>query len=181
MEKDTNNAAAIGIIGGTDGPTAIFTTGPSGKLPLKAKIRTCVYQIKCRRAAKKITPGTHSLAEVATYARERYHAVEADRTSHSFIAQKRILREYLQFRQKDASSDIPMDFHIYEIRMTDSLLELAIDYINESFGVSYSGKKKAVRQLQKITKDLYLYYGVKEEDIQNKTQRYQSLLGVLSR
>lgn len=181
MKKHMKEAAAIGIIGGADGPTAIFMTGPGVKLPLKAKIRKRIYQFKRRRSERKITAGTHSLSEVADYAMEHYHAVEADQENDSFITQRNILRESLLYRRKDAQPDLPMDFHIYEIRMEDSLLEVAIDYINDSFCVSYSGRKKAARQFHTITKDLYVYYGVSEEDIQNKTKRYHALLGVLSR
>lgn len=186
MKKYVDDAAAIGIIGSADGPTAIFMTGEAIKLPLKAKIRKRIDQYKRRRAEKRITAGAHSLPEVADYALERYHAVEVDQTSHSFIVQKNILREALLFRRKDsqpdsAASDIPMDFHIYEIRLGNDLLEIAIDYLSKSFAVSYSGRKKAVRQFQKITKDLYTYYGVSEDDIRNKSERYLSLLGVLSR
>lgn len=181
MKEYMNEAASIGIIGGADGPTAIFMTGETIKLPLKAKIRKRIYQYKRRRAEKRITPSSHSLPEVAAYAMENYDAVETDQSSHSFIAQRNILRECLLFRHKDTSPDIPMDFHIYEIRLDENLLELAIDYINGSFGVSYSGRKKAVRQFKKIAKDLYIYYGVTDEDIQDKTERYLSLLGVLSR
>ena len=181
MENYIEDAAAIGIIGGTDGPTAIFMTGPGIKLPLKSKLRKHIYQYRRRSAEKKITAASHSLPEVAAYAMERYNAVAADQTNHSLIAQRNILRESLLFRHTDAPPDIPMDFHIYEIRMDDSLLEIAIDYINDSFGVSYSGRKKAVRQFHKIAKDLYTYYGVSEEDIHNRSERYLSLLGVLSR
>ena len=188
MKKDIEDAAAIGIIGGADGPTAIVMSGPAVKLPFKARIRKRIYQYRRHRAEKKITAGTHSLPEVADYTMKHYHAEEASQINHSFIAQKKVLKEYLLFRSKetrpnmdDAETDFPMDFHVYEIRIDDSLLEVAIDYLHESFGVSYSGRKKAIKRFQKIAKDLYVYYGVSEADIQNKTQRYLSLLGILSR
>ena len=44
---------------------------------------------------------------------------------------------------------------------------------------SFSGDKKTMKQLKKLFKKMYLYYGVTAEDIKNETERYKSLLGVL--
>ena len=75
---------------------------------------------------------------------------------------------------------IPMNFHLYEIRIGDDSLEMNIDYIWNIFAISYSGNKKVMKQFQKISKDLYIYYGVSEDDIKKKTERYLSLVTVLS-
>ena len=75
---------------------------------------------------------------------------------------------------------IPMDYHLYEIRTRDVLLEMEIDYIWDVFGVSFIGTDKTIKQLRKISKDLYHYYGVNEEDIRNKTERYTALVVALS-
>ncbi len=187
MKNCMDDAAAIGIIGGADGPTSIIMSEQTAKLPLRVRIRKGIYQRRRRRMQKKIASGCHTLGEVAAYAVERYHAVQADDKNPDFIVQQAVLKECLLFRRKEMQPDIeytkvdiPMDFHIYEIRMEDSRLELAIDYINDSFAVSYCGRKKAVGHFKKITKDLYSYYGVSETDIENKTERYCALLGVLS-
>ena len=47
-------------------------------------------------------------------------------------------------------------------------------------GVSYSGNKAVMKKFKKIAKDLRSYYGVTEDDIKNKTQRYSSLITELS-
>ena len=73
-----------------------------------------------------------------------------------------------------------MNFHIYEIRIGDDFLEMVIDYIWSIFGISYSGTKKVMKQFKKISKDLYIFYGVSEDDIKNKTERYLSLVTALS-
>jgi hypothetical protein len=52
---------------------------------------------------------------------------------------------------------IPMNFHLYEIRIGDDYLEMDIDYIWNTFGISYSGNKKVMKQFKKISKDLYIY------------------------
>ena len=46
--------------------------------------------------------------------------------------------------------------------------------------ISYSGNKKVMKQFEKISKDLYIYYGVSEDDIKKKTERYLSLVTALS-
>ena len=75
---------------------------------------------------------------------------------------------------------IPMKFHLYEIRIGDDSLEMDIDYIWNIFAISYSGNKKVMKQFQKISKDLYIFCGVSEDDIKKKTERYLSLVTALS-
>ena len=45
---------------------------------------------------------------------------------------------------------------------------MEIDYIWNIFGISYSGNKKVMKQFEKISKDLYIYYGVSEDDIKKR-------------
>lgn len=75
---------------------------------------------------------------------------------------------------------IPMNFHLYEIRIGKDSLEITIEYNWNIIGISYSGKRKVMKQFKKISKDLYLYYGVSEDDIKKKTERYSSLIMALS-
>lgn len=90
----------------------------------------------------------------------------------------------LQLRSEAAArvpdSEIPMDFHVYEIRMEGGEIEIVADYRWDLLAISFSGDKKAMKKLQKITTELYLYYGVTEEDIKNRTERYLTLLITLS-
>lgn len=76
--------------------------------------------------------------------------------------------------------EMPMDFHIYEIKIDDGCMEIEVDYTWNIFGMSYGGSKKAMKRFRKIAQDLYIYYGVTEEDIKNKSERYSSLLATLS-
>ena len=62
----------------------------------------------------------------------------------------------------------------------DDFLEMEIDYTWNIFGMSYSGNKEVMKKFKKISRDLYSYYGVTEEDIKNKTKRYLSLVTNLS-
>lgn len=89
-----------------------------------------------------------------------------------------------QLRNEMAASipdcEMPMDFHIYEMQIEDGRMEIEIDFQWDILGMSYSGNKKAMRKLRKISQELHMYYGVSEEDIRNGTKRYSSLLTALS-
>lgn len=74
---------------------------------------------------------------------------------------------------------IPMDFHIYEIHVDEGWMEIAIDYLWDILECSYSRNKKVMKLLKEMAKDIYLYYGVTEEDIRNRSQRYASLITML--
>lgn len=205
--KDREQAASAAIIGGADGPTSIFMTGKGGKKPLKLRLRDCLHKQKRGRAEKKITAGGHTLEEVAAYAQRNYGAAEANKDQNACSEQRNALKESLLlrhkpellgiadeaamiafFRQPDRSkrieeipdSEMPMDFHIYEITIGDDRLEMEIDYVWNVFSVSCSGSKKAMKQFKKILRELYVYYGVSEKDIAEKTERYLCLLSVLS-
>lgn len=75
--------------------------------------------------------------------------------------------------------EMPMDYHVYEMRLKDGRLEMEIDYLWNIFGISYSGSKKTMKNLEKVARELYLYYGVTKEDIANKSKRYSSLVTAL--
>ena len=90
-------------------------------------------------------------------------------------------RARMEMVEAITDEQMPMDFHLYEISIGNGRLEMEIDYHWNIFGISYSGSKNDMKQMEKIAKDLYLYYGVSEEDIRNKSERYHSLLATLSR
>lgn len=79
-----------------------------------------------------------------------------------------------------ADEDVPMDFHMYELKEGKGHLEITLDYEWDIFGVSFGGDKKKMKCFEKIAKDLYLFYSVTEEDIVNKTKRYSALVCALS-
>jgi len=96
---------------------------------------------------------------------------------------KDLQRQMLKRRElidKIPDSEMPMDFHIYEVNAGSARLEMEIDYRWGVFGISYGGNKKEMKRFREMARDLYLFYGVSEEDIRNKTERYHSLLATLS-
>jgi len=90
MGKTEKSAASIGIIGGADGPTAVFTAGR--KIPLKQRIRRAWFDFKRRQVAKRIKPEPHTMEEVMQYLQSRYGFTEMDKDSEEYI------REYQEMR-----------------------------------------------------------------------------------
>ena len=84
-------------------------------------------------------------------------------------------------RAEEIADDIfPMDFHIYKIRCPgNGMMQVSVETVRQMLDGSCSGDKKTMKQLRKLFKKIYLYYGVTAEDIKNETDRYKSLLGVL--
>ena len=90
MGKTEKSAASIGIIGGADGPTAVFTA--DRKIPLKQRIRRAWFDFKRRQVAKRIKPEPHTMEEVMQYLQSRYGFTEMDKDSEEYI------REYQEMR-----------------------------------------------------------------------------------
>ena len=69
-----------------------------------------------------------------------------------------------------------IDYHVYIID-TNSHIEIEIENERGILGVSASGNQK---EFKAVIKDIYLYYGVTMKDIEEKTERYQNLVGELT-
>lgn len=94
------------------------------------------------------------------------------------------LWKQIELRSKKAEeigNDVfPIDYHLYEISYFDKgKVTVEIENTWGKLGVSYSGNKKAVRQLRRITKDIMRFYGVTQDDINNKTERFHSSVSTL--
>ena len=59
------------------------------------------------------------------------------------------------------------------------MMQIGVETVWQVIDGSFSGDKKTMKQLRKLFKKIYLYYGVTAEDIKNETERYKSLLGAL--
>lgn len=90
----------------------------------------------------------------------------------------------IQLRSERAAAvpdhEMPMDFHLYRIKIKGGQMEIQADFQWDMLEISYSGNKKAMRRLKRISREIYLYYGVSMEDIRDKTTRYSALLAALS-
>lgn len=74
-------------------------------------------------------------------------------------------------------SVFPMDFHLYSIKTEAGELEMEIEKNREYFAINWSGSN--AKELLKIQKELYLYYGVSDKDIESKSMRYNTLIMTL--
>ena len=72
-----------------------------------------------------------------------------------------------------------IDYHLYQIEANNvEEFYIEIEYKYDVLSMGYSGDTKSG---DKICKDIYSYYGVTEDDIKNKTKRYQTLLSILAK
>ena len=92
--------------------------------------------------------------------------------------------EQIQEREKmvaEIADDIfPLDFHIYEIKCPENcMMQIGVETVWQVIDGSFSRDKKTMKELKKLFREIYLYYGVTSEDIKNETERYKSLLAAL--
>lgn len=95
----------------------------------------------------------------------------------AFFAQ---VRERSQKAAEIPDEEFPLDFHIYIIKKDLGQVRISIEKNWNEFGLSFSGDKKGMKELKKIAQDIYLYYGVEQDDIDNRTKRYSVLVTMLS-
>lgn len=75
----------------------------------------------------------------------------------------------------------PIDYHIFEMHFEGiGDIHFEIEKIHHILSGSYSGKKKGMKKLAKVNKDIYQYYGVTKKDIEEKSERYSTLVTVLA-
>lgn len=97
------------------------------------------------------------------------------------------VREYIDLNDErhKCAMEIPsilfdIDMHKFtkEYSKTDGNLDVVIEMNYNYIGGNASGKV-ACKKLNKILKQIYLFYGVNEEDIKYKTDRYKNLVSAL--
>lgn len=221
--KAGKRARAASIIGGADGPTAIFMIGHKEKnifRRIRFSLQNRKYKRKRASAAKSIIAAPHTIEEVIHYIVSRYGAVETDSQYPYYQERKRGMRYSLiqrcqpellgpqktilppkDFQDEEAlnlwqeqieewhqecqrrvnaiSQEVfPTDYHLFLISKEDKgTMEIEIDTLCPNVSISYSGDQ---RLMESISKDIYLYFGVSQEDIDKKSPRYQTLLIALS-
>lgn len=81
------------------------------------------------------------------------------------------------------STEFDIDFHKFRISFEDIndnihfVIEKRFGYI----GGGASGNKKIVKRFRRLDKDIHRYYGVTEEDIKTKSERYKEVVRALCR
>ena len=73
MEKESVN-----VIGGIDGPTAVFVAEKRGKMIEKQLKKKRKWEKQLEGLAKRTVPCRHTVTETETYIKEKYHAKEKE-------------------------------------------------------------------------------------------------------
>lgn len=99
------------------------------------------------------------------------------------LAYVRQAQERTEKAKEIPATEFDIDFHRFQISFDDSndnihfLIEKRFGYI----GGGASGNKKILKRFHKLDKDIHRYYGVTEEDIRTKSQRYKDVVRALCR
>lgn len=99
------------------------------------------------------------------------------------LAYVRQAQERTEKAKEIPATEFDIDFHRFQISFDDSndnihfLIEKRFGYI----GGGASGNKKILKRFHKLDKDIHRYYGVTEEDIRMKSQRYKDVVRALCR
>lgn len=158
------SARAVSVISGADGPTAVFVAGRKTKLTLKQKMHRFTHKIKRKFVEKTIKPGSHTIDEVIEYIKSVHGFVEVDKNCREFK------EEYEQMQHAD------IDVHLFK---KNENVCISVEKKSAYIGGGASGKKE-VKEFERIYKDIYRYYGVTQEDISTKSDRYKDYVRVLS-
>lgn len=147
---NTKNASSIGIIGGADGPTAIFFTN-NKKLDKAAKKQEAYLE----RAKELAVPCLRGIDELPAFLAERFAAVEyePDEREKNVLKTNILLNKYRELLNlpdppaEGASEEEWIDYH-----KNDDSFERARNYPDEGLGFVYrafSVPEKTVRALMK--------------------------------
>lgn len=145
-----------------------------GAVEVSQQSHNYLEQRKCLRASLVMRHRPDLLGELMDLEPHEGEDVEAIK------AFWRQIQEREKMAAEIADDIFPLDFHIYEIKCPENcMMQIGVETVWQVIDGSFSGDKKTMKQLRKLFKKIYLYYGVTAEDIKNETERYKSLLGVL--
>lgn len=89
--------------------------------------------------------------------------------------------EQMQQAAEVPPEQFPFDFHQYQITVDGcGSLDIVIDFTHDFISYSYSAEKGGRRVMDGIVRDIWLYYGVSKEDIEQESERMQALLTILA-
>lgn len=149
-----------------------------------------IAYMKERYGARELEPDEHSVQEQRKGCREaliQKHAPRLlgdlqtiDGPDHMDEEGMRLFWEKVQERSRRADAVpeevFPMDYHVYEIRREDGSLRFEIELHWGILSGSFSGSRQEMRILSGVCRDIYRYYGVTEEDIRTRSERYMALV-----
>lgn len=92
-------------------------------------------------------------------------------------------RERVQKAKEIPTTAFEIDFHKFQISFEDrnDTIYFVIEKRFGHIGGGASGNKKLLKRFQRLNKEIHRYYGVTEEDIRTKSQRYKDVVRALCR
>lgn len=89
--------------------------------------------------------------------------------------------EQVQKAAEISQKQFPFEYHQYLIVMEGcGRLDIVMDFTHDFISYSYSAEKGKRKTMDRIVKDIWLYYGVSKEDIEQESERMQALLTILA-
>ena len=154
----------------------------------------CKY-IKDKYGFCEIDKNTKEYQEEYVYLRSSFlmqHAPwllgEYEKSPELLSYEKEVVGNYMEAvkKREQAALEVPkadfdIEFHKYKGIMSSASIDIIIEKRFGYIGGGATGNKKAIKTFEKIYKDIYRYYGVTQEDIVHKTQRYNELVKTLAR
>ena len=199
MKKTADN---IRIIGKSDGPTSVFIAGKDKKKTLRQKIEKSMYDFRRKRVIKFLRADSHSVDEVADYVVRELGYTEVSSSDETYQTEysnmraspqrtqqwdeKSVMEFMKQIEQRtEAARAVPktefdIDFHLYRKTGWDFEMSISIEKTYESFSGSASGSTRVMRRYGADFRKVYRYYGVSQEDIRQRTKRFEEVVRQLT-
>ncbi len=157
-----------------------YMTEKYGAKELGSEDRTFIEERKNLKAALVQLHEPELLGELAKIERPDEWTEEDLREFH-----KKIEAQH-QMACNISDEEFPIDFHIYRIEDENQWqVEVIIEKLYERVAITYlrhggrCGKRKEAKGRDIVT-DLYLYYGVSQEDIDKRTERFSVLMTTIA-
>lgn len=153
-----------------DGPTSAYVKRKR-RPNLADKFKKMLYEKKKAEVEKSISfNDNHAIEEVCQYVQEQWGFKEADRNSAEYKFM------YKQIKQ-DMKNDINLFLYVREDN--DAHMDIEIEANTGYITGGVTGKKSAIKEFNRIMRDVFIYYGVMQDDIIEKTERYKNLVSIL--
>jgi len=95
------------------------------------------------------------------------------------------IREWTMKREEKMNSlpedVLRIDYHLFVVDNGDEKIEIEFEDRHGIVGCSWSSAKGNRKKVNQMVKDIHLFYGVSQEDIEQTTERYNALVAMLAR
>ena len=136
-----------------DGPTSAYVKR-NRKTSFAYKFKKMLYERKKAEVEKSISfDDNHAIEEVCQY---------------KFM--------YKQIKH-DINSEINLFLYVREDN--DAHMDIEIETTTGYIAGGVTGKKSSIKEFNRILRDVFIYYGVMQDDIIEKTKRYKNLVSIL--